>query len=30
VLNLDVWEKDDRGELLAPGTAEVVLPANHR
>jgi hypothetical protein len=25
VVQLDVWEKDDQDELLAPGTAEVVL-----
>ena len=27
VVHLDVWEKDDRGEMLAPGTAEVVFPS---
>lgn len=25
VADLDVWERDDLGELLAPGTAEVAL-----
>jgi hypothetical protein len=25
-VELDVWERDDLDELLAPGTAEVVLP----
>jgi hypothetical protein len=26
VVQLEVWESDDLGELLAPGTAEVVFP----
>ena len=26
VVDLSIWEKDDLGELLAPGTAEVVFP----
>ncbi len=26
-VDLEVWETDDLGELLAPGTAEVVFPA---
>lgn len=26
VVDLEVWEKDDTGELLVPGTAQVVIP----
>jgi acyl dehydratase len=26
IVQLEVWETDDLGELLAPGTAEVVFP----
>ncbi len=29
-VDLDVWETDDLGELLAPGTARVVFPVAHR
>lgn len=27
VIDLEVWGKDDTGELLAPGTAQVAVPA---
>ncbi len=27
IVDLDVWETDDLGEVLAPGTAQVAIPA---
>jgi acyl dehydratase len=30
LVDLQVWERDDLGEMLAPGTATVVLSAPHR